>query len=529
MPVVHSAPSFTDHLPTIYASHVVTALAAYISLRLFYKLYLYPRFISPLRHLPGPPLGGVIAGQVHAMLEDHCGIPQREWVKEFGPVVRAVGPLAIERLIFTRPEAIQQILVEHWLDCERPEFSRRVLGLVAGYGLLTVTGEEHRLMRKALTPAFSIQHLQAQTELYYEAIDGLVEVIKDELSSAPSPGSAVLQMYDYTSRATLDIISLVAFGYRADSLHNPDNELAKAYHDIHTWVPELHAVVLRMDDAGIWRHVPGLGILTTFIESMHCIKRVSRDILRERMEEAMIVGRDDVETKRDIMSILVRARLTTKEEGAYRMDDEQMMNQVLTFLGAGHETTASGLAWTLWLLASHPEVQSKLRAELASRLAPDARPDYRTLTKDLSYLDAVVQESLRVLPPVPMTYRKTDRTTTIDGITVPPGVLLYIPIRVQNTLTTIWGNDAEAFRPERWLDGSPTLSGPGLTFIQGPHSCIGKTMSIVEMKAVLAPLIMNFKFEPAYPGQTMQPTAAITMKPKDNMPLRVSVINKVST
>ncbi|KAH7099379.1 cytochrome P450 [Auriculariales sp. MPI-PUGE-AT-0066] len=534
MPVLQSAPSFMDYIPEIHASHVAVAVATFVTLRLVYNVYLYPRFVSPLRHLPGPPLGGVIAGQVRAMLADECGLPQLEWVKEHGSIVRAVGPLGIERLIFTRPEALQKIMVEDWLENPRPAFMRKVLGIVTGYGLLTVTGNDHRLMRKTMLPAFSIQHLQAQTEVYYEAIDGLVEIMKAELKAAPTPGTAVMPMYDWMSRVTLDIICLAAFGYEADSLHNPDNELAQAYHNLISlqsgWnlahlivmvnVPGFSTYVLSSvgwKTRHFWQCLPGFHVLTTLIDCMHRIKRVSRAILDERMEEAKIVGREDVEAKRDIMSLLVRARMATKDEAAFRMNDEQMMDQVLTFLGAGHETTASGLTWTLWLLASHPDAQAKLRKELVGRLAADTRPDYRTLTKDLPYLDAVVHESLRVLPPVPMTFRKTARDTIIDGVRVPAGTLLYIPIRVQNL-----------FRPERWLDGSPTTSGPGMTFILGPHACIGKTMSIVEMKAVLAPLIMNFNFEHAYPGQKMQPTAAVTMKPKDNMPLRVSLVNKTT-
>lgn len=111
-------------------------------------------------------------------------------------------------------------------------------------------------------------------------------------------------------------------------------------------------------------------------------------------------------------------------------------------------------------MAAHPEAQTKLRAELAAVLEPETRPDYRTLMKDLPYLDAVVyalprdayraadashrQESLRILPPVPMTFRKSTRAHVIDGVHVPANTLLYVPIRVYNTWTELWGADAES-------------------------------------------------------------------------------------
>lgn len=127
-----------------------------------HQLVLYPRFLSPLRHVPGPPLGDPFLGQAPAILATEAGVLQRDWVNVYGPVVRAVGPLGIERLMFTSPEAMRKILVDDWTDFPRPAFMRKVLGIVTGYGLLTVTGNEHRLMRKTMNPAFSIQHLQAR-------------------------------------------------------------------------------------------------------------------------------------------------------------------------------------------------------------------------------------------------------------------------------------------------------------------------------------------------------------------------------
>lgn len=168
----------------------------------------------------------------------------------------------------------------------------------------------------------------------------------------------------------------------------------------------------------------------------------------------------------------------------------------MTFLGAGHETTASGLAWvsppcltyfydltcllqTLWLLAAHPEVQDKLRAEVSPVLAQHPNPDFRTL-KGMEYLNQVVyvaahtlvavfneadllysMESLRVYPPVPMTIRQAQKSDYVDGVWVPKGTLFYIgvcefymfvhthltychsQIRVINTCQEFWGEDAE--------------------------------------------------------------------------------------
>ncbi|KIM92041.1 hypothetical protein PILCRDRAFT_109592 [Piloderma croceum F 1598] len=131
---------------------------------------------------------------------------------------------------------------------------------------------------------------------------------------------------------------------------------------------------------------------------MHRIKKVSAQMLEEKIADAT-VSVSDTAAKRDIMSILVRPRITDKD-GGYRMSDRAMMDQVLTFLGAGHETTASGLAWTLWLLANNGPAQGKLRKEVSALVTENPRPDYRSL-RDLQYLGCVVYAaSLPILSPL---------------------------------------------------------------------------------------------------------------------------------
>lgn len=276
------------------------------------------------------------------------------------------------------------------------------------------------------------------------------------------------------------------------------------------------------------------------MDAMRRIRAVSHDLLTQKINEALFVSADDSASKKDIMSLLVRARANGEKvksesrlsdkgfessSSEYRMSNEEMMGQVLTFLGAGHETTASGLSWTLLLLANDVPIQDALRKEVTELIEKSPTPDYRSL-KDCQLLDCVVMESLRLYPPVPMTIRKAAKSGWIDGIYVPKGTLLYIPIRVANTWKEVWGADAEEFRPERWLHLSeayhPSLSMQ--TFIAGPHACIGRTMALIEMKAVLAVFISHFSVEPAFAGQVAKPTAAITMKPADELPLKVKLV-----
>ncbi|KAG6866223.1 hypothetical protein C0991_007248 [Blastosporella zonata] len=170
--------------------HIAVGIGAVLAYFVAHRLWIWPFVLSPLRSVPGPPLGHLIFGQSPVIIRSESGIPQREWVKQYGPVIRIVGPVGIERLIFMNPDALHHILVKHWLEYPRPSFLRNILGLVTGYGLLTVTGDEHRQMRKAINPAFSIPNLMArknspylasipakpdastETDMYYDTIDG---------------------------------------------------------------------------------------------------------------------------------------------------------------------------------------------------------------------------------------------------------------------------------------------------------------------------------------------------------------------
>ncbi|KDR81081.1 hypothetical protein GALMADRAFT_91777 [Galerina marginata CBS 339.88] len=525
-----------------------TVLIVWLCFWILYKFYLYPRFFSPLRTFPGPPIGHPIYGQFREILEGEAGIPQRAWVKKYGPIVRVVGPIGIERLIVMKLEAIQKILVSDWADYPKPKFLRDAIGSVTGYGLLTVISNEHKQMRKPISLGFSISNVAAQSDLSYGPIEALVGILRTKIDNEKEPGNGkVFLMYEWMSKVTLDILCQAAFRYQLDSVQNSDNELAGAYEALAsldsgmTFVqrPNLAQFFATLSVPGMteflaseWaynhRHWLDKFELTRIclLASAYCIRKISAQILRDKQEDSA----SDLESKRDVLSLILRAGKADSELDSTAekilMSGKSMVDQVSTFLSAGHKTTSAGLAWTLWLLAKDSKSQQKLRKEVTAVFSKNARPDYRAL-KELTWLDCVVCESLRLMPPVPMTYRQAEKTDFIDGILVPKGTLFYIPIRVINTCKEIWGDDAEEFNPSRWLNLPLKYNSAfsSLSFMVGARSCIGKTMAVMEMKALLGALITNFEFEPAYAGQIAQPTTAITMTPKDNLPLRVRRVN----
>lgn len=206
---------------------------------------------------------------------------------------------------------------------------------------------------------------------------------------------------------------------------------------------------------------------------------------------------------------------------------------VMTFLVAGHETTATAMIWALYLLCKHPEMQQKLRDEVRSKLPS---PDSELTAAELDschYLRAVCTEVLRLWAPVSLTLRVAACDTSIVGQFVPKGITIIMSPWAVNTSTHLWGADALDFKPERWLDADGKANNKGssesnysfLTFLHGPRSCIGQKFAQAEFECLLAAWVGRFEtnFEEGSHLRDGEPeiTGGITAKPKGGLWVRL--------
>ncbi len=208
----------------------------------------------------------------------------------------------------------------------------------------------------------------------------------------------------------------------------------------------------------------------------HCLELIN-------LKKQKIDAEDD---SKDILGVALRS-------GTF--SEEQLVDQLMTFLVAGHETTASALTWVTYLLAKNPKVQATLRAEIVSALPQDAQSVTATAIDGLRYLQAVCNETLRLYPPVALTVRVAVQDTTIVGHHIPKGTGITLPPWAVNASTELWGEDAAEFRPERWLnpeksDGASNFS--FMTFLHGPRSCIGEKFARGELACLVAAWVRSF-------------------------------------
>jgi cytochrome P450 len=236
---------------------------------------------------------------------------------------------------------------------------------------------------------------------------------------------------------------------------------------------------------------------------------------RERVDRLLFAEiaarrRADVTGRADVLSLLTQA---TYEDGA-PLEDAALRDELMTMLLAGHETTATALAWAVGHVLGDPGVHARLQEELRG-LGPG---DPQQATK-LEYLDAVCRETLRLTPIVPLVGRRLTRPMTIGGVSLPAGVVASPCIYLAHRRAERWPEPAR-FRPERFLESKPTPY-EFLPFGGGVRRCLGMAFALVEMKIVLAEVLRRVELRAAPGYQVRVVRRSVTLAPSEGMPVVV--------
>ena len=490
----------------------------------------YPFFFSPLRHLPEPPGPSFLFAHGRALLERPPGRRFAAWMNQTpnnGIIhFRSFAHFG-SRLVLTTPETLAEVLNTKAYDWVKPAPARRFLARVLGDGLIVVEGREHKLQRKGVAPAFSGKNIRELVPTFWSKTrhftDAVADQMKLESTSEKGLRKGRIEINQIAQRITLDIIGKAALGKEMDTVIDANDELAQQYAVITD--PErpliaLYFAVNMFFPPWLVRRLPWKANKFVADAALN-LRLICRRLVAEKkaaIQEKNIEGKD-------ILSVLIRSG---------QFDDDGMINQLLTFLAAGHETTSSALTWASYLLSINQRVQLKLRQEVQAVIAESGLgiDNVSADTIDaMPYLHAVCSEVLRVYPTVPVTARQAVRTTTIGEQVVPKGTHALIAQWAVNRSPELWGPDAEDFVPERWMPGTgdPNTGSADsrysfITFLHGPRSCIGQGFAFTELKCLLAGLVLRFEMDLAEEKDRhgfIEPAGVITIKPKYGMHLRL--------
>ncbi|KAJ7125383.1 cytochrome P450 [Mycena epipterygia] len=485
-------------------------LASYILFQLV-KI-VYEELTSPLRDLPGPTFKNPILGHFKQM--DNNPVLTSTWREEFGPNFQFRGLFNSRQLYTTDKKALNHILANDYLY-QKGSVAKQIINHFLGNGLIAVEMDEHKRQRKILNPAFGVAQIRELTEIFNKKSAQLRDIWARQITD--DSGSSRIDVLAGLRKMTLDVIGQAGFNYEFNALEPKDrpNELDEVFTYILHSSQSQRQAALRVVQASIpilnFFPTPGGKVVS---EARTKMINIGSQLLADSKAAVKAAGGETTTTGRDLLSIMVKANISNEIPDHQKLSDADVIAQIPTMFVAGHETTSTGTAWALHALSVNRAVQTKLRAELLS--IPSDNPTMDELNS-LPYLENVLRETMRLHAPVGYTMREAmdddvvplsksyiDRRGKVyDTISIRKGTAIRIPIADAQCDRQIWGNDALVFRPERW-DNIPEAAQamPGvwahlLTFLAGPHNCIGFRFSIVEMKALLFILIRAFEFEMA--------------------------------
>lgn len=339
--------------------------------------------------------------------------------------------------------------------------------------------------------------------------------ISQESNKEQGTSPAVIEFAGWASRATLDIIGVAGMGQDFNAIQDPNTELNATYRKVFQPTREAQMLGLLGLFLPIWL-VRALPVQRNddIVVASATVRRVCRQLIQQKQEK---INNKEKRVDVDILSVAL-------ESGGF--SEENLADQLMTFLAAGHETTASAMTWAVYMLCKHPQIQTRLRGEVREHLP--SIDDSSTIVTDkvldkLPYLHAVCSELLRVYSPVPLTLREAAKDTTIVGQFVPKGTTIILAPWAVNMSKELWGEDASEFNPDRWLGPGRTNTGGAesnyafLTFLHGPRSCIGQAFAKAEFACLLAATVGRFEIELENKDMIVEIKGGITSRPRDGL------------
>ncbi|KAG0646456.1 Cytochrome P450 monooxygenase FUM15 [Hyphodiscus hymeniophilus] len=493
-----------------YAGDFLQLLILQVVGYLLYLIVLYPRCFSPLRHLPGPKVCDYFFHELQMVLS---------------------------------PEALREMLLTKCYNFIKPKQAARLLIYFFGAGMPFVEGDTHKFQKKTMMPAFTFRHIMDLYPVFWRfSKELLVEVstevemntgrarVTNAVEHPIDSDQSVLNVVRWFKTITLDIMGVAGMGQDFEARKNKDNnQLVQAYHTLFApdWQSALVYVLRSFRMGQIVQYLP-LPKNAEMEKAKLAIRDTCRHLIQMKSNKLENGELSDV----DILSVAIQS-------GGFT--EECLIDQITTFLLAGHETTAVSMTWACYGLCQHPEVQTRLRNEIRGRLpSPAGADDITSLDIDrIPYLKAVCNEVLRYYDVFVWTRREAAVDTSLLGQPIPKGTAMVIPFRAIHRDKSLWGHDADVFNPDRWMSdsssGSSRVSGGAtsnfgvMSFLHGPRSCIGENFARAEFACLLAAWVGRFEFElndkREMDEEKLKTAGGFTTGPVNGLDVRIRIVD----
>ena len=414
-------------------------------------------------------------------------------------------PLGRKRSLFILRafDVLREVLVRRAADFPKSMLMGSMLNQLLGDGIFVSNGEVWRRQRRMMDPAFAGARIREVFPMMRDAAEAAVQRL-DERLAGPGAGKPVMMDVEST-HFTADIIFRTIYSEPITAERSEDIFQAfETFQDIGYGHGFLR--LLRFPTSLL----PGAG------RGARAARRI-RMHLKRPLDARFAALREGRPTpKDDILASLIAA---VDPETGTKFDEAELLDQIAVLFLAGHETSASTLAWAMYLLASCPHLQDRVYQE-AARVFGERGPEFADIKK-LAFTRDVVRETLRLYPPVAFVARDSSREEKLGNRVVPPHSVMFIPLWLVHRHREHWV-DPDGFDPDRFEreESQEAIRCAYMPFSMGPRVCVGASFAMQETVLYVAWLTRHFRFSPL-PGHTPQPVSRLTLRSLNGIPLIV--------
>ncbi|CAE6464854.1 unnamed protein product [Rhizoctonia solani] len=493
---------------------------------------------TALAKLPVPPGGNWLFGHFKDLMGPKGLDYQGELFSTYGPTTMLRGIMGGQILFTIDPAVIHAVQIKDKNKFHRAKVPTIMARTVFGGGLFALSFKRTSI---ALTGS-----IYANMPIFMGIAKETTKAVNKGLASPSNPSE--VNVFPWATAAALDLIGKAGLGHSFNSFSGEQDEYSTAIKKVTQSLIKIGPLlqllpyVHRIGTPVFRRWVLDLVPFQTIQNLRRAIKlqnEQAEEIIRARLE--LVSAGSDMSSEagrgRDIMTLLMKAN--ESEESEAHIDRQEMVGHMNIFIFAGHETTSATVTRILDILAQRPDVQVRLREELSQYFKEISNESHHDALLELPYLDGIVREVLRLFPPVPniprvcvedtavpLEYPIDTASGKVTSVPIKKGTFVFLNTVYFNRNKAIWGESANEFLPERWIESKidevtqtgsrlPGVYSSMMTFGAGSYACIGFKFAVMEISSVnyhyanfswlievhlevmLAELITNFKFEPA--------------------------------
>ncbi|MGB9042587.1 MAG: cytochrome P450 [Pseudolabrys sp.] len=452
----------------------------------------FPTELSPPAPIPRARALGPVS--LLRVLADN---PLEAWTTAHFEQPIVISGLSIGRVaVVSEPAAIRRVLFDNCENYQKDWLQRRVLSAGLIGGLLTAEGQNWRTQRRALAPLFARKAVMNFSTAMLDVANGLAERLAQREDE-------VVDVAVEATRVTLEVLERTIFS----------DGLGRAPEDIRLAMKGYFETIGRIDPfdmLGVPDFVPRPG-RRKLRPMLRVFESAVDTIISTRRER---IAADPDGAPRDILTFLLNA---ADPETGEALSEAEIRANILTFIAAGHETTANCISWSLFLLSQSGEWRERVQAEVDREFggAPDGLADRIVETR------AVIDEANRLYPPITAISRVALGRDELAGEPIKPGTMIVIAPYVLHRHRALW-EKPDNFDPNRFLgDARETIDRFAyLPFGVGPRICIGATFALQEASIIIGTIMRHFTLE-LVPGFTPWPVQKVTLRPKSGLPMIV--------